>query len=1178
MVRSAVTLEDKYREKSGRIYLSGLQALVRIPLIQRQLDNARNLNTAGFISGYRGSPIGALDMALERAQSYLDEYNIHFRPGVNEDLGATAVWGSQQLGLGPGAQYDGIIGMWYGKGPGLDRSTDAIKHANAAGTAKHGGVLALAGDDHACKSSTLPHQSEHGFIHCMVPTINPAGIQDTLDLGLHGIAMSRYSGCWTGFKIVTDMADSSASVFTDPFAIDFKTPEDFQMPEGGLNIRWYDQPVEQERRLLEYKLPAVQAYVRANKLDKTIFTAKKKKLGLISTGKAYMDLRQALQELGIDNEAAEALGISLYKIALVWPLEEQGLREFAAGHDEVLIVEEKRPVLENQIKQALFNIPAKQRPRIVGKKDENDLLMFPEYYELSPTLIADILLKRLRQFADTSTYDERLNVLVEHFKRKNSASEVTRMPYYCSGCPHNTSTVVPEGSRALAGIGCHYMAMWMDRSTYMFSQMGGEGVPWIGQAPFTKEKHVFVNLGDGTYFHSGLLAIRAAVAANVNITYKILYNDAVAMTGGQDVDGTLSVDRIARQVDAEGVKNIYLMSDEPEKYGNNANFPTGIHLNHRDDLDLIQREMRDLKGVSVLIYDQTCAAEKRRRRKRGLMEDPAKRAVINERICEGCGDCGEKSNCLSIIPIETEFGRKRQIDQSTCNKDFSCVKGFCPSFVTVHGGALKKPEAVASNDDAENQIFKDLPSPKLPNLDNPRAILVTGVGGTGIVTIGALLAMAAHLEDKGCTTMDQTGLAQKGGAVTSHIHIAKKPEDIHTVRIGAGLADVVIGCDLLVTADGDTRSTIHNNETRVFLNTHETPTGAFTHNTDWTIPSSNLVDTISQICGEDNIDILDATKIATKLMGNSIATNMFMLGYAWQNGTIPVSQEAIMRAIELNKVAIPMNQKSFMWGRLAAHDLETVLETIKPNEDENLGTAHRHISENVAELIARRFDSLRAYQNNSYAQKFKDLVLRIQDVEKTLPNTGDEKLTQAVTKYLYKLMAYKDEYEVARLYSDGEFLDFIKARYEGNYKLRFNLAPPLFANRDPVTQQLRKKEYGPWMLKAFSLLAKMKFCRGTPFDVFGYTKERRHERRLIKEYCAMLDLILEKINADNYHAAIEAVQYPEHIRGFGHVKEANILKSDEEKETLIENFLNPQPPEEKQIEDTETVKDQEEAA
>ena len=1155
-----VTLEDKYTEKSGRIYLNGLQALVRIPIMQRQLDAARNLNTATFISGYRGSPLGGLDMALTSAKKYLDEYNIKFVPGVNEDLGATAVWGSQQLNLGPGAKYDGIVGMWYGKGPGVDRSADALKHANAAGSSKHGGVLALAGDDHACKSSTFPHQSEQAFVHCMIPVLHPSGIEDALELGLHGIAMSRYSGCWTAFKIISDFADSSASVSSDPLALQFRTPTDFNMPAEGLNIRWYDPPVAQEDRLINFKLPAAQAYARANGLDKYIINPSQKRLAIVATGKGFMDTMQALEDLGITRSRAEELGIVVYKVALVWPLENEGIRKLAAQVDEILVVEEKRSLIEEQIKTALFNLDADKRPRVVGKTDERGAPLLPESYELSPPQIADVLIKRLKSLTDVKSFEERMAVIHRNFDLKGKPSPVVRMPYYCSGCPHNTSTVVPEGSRALAGIGCHYMAMWMDRKTVMFTQMGGEGVPWIGQAPFTSEKHVFANLGDGTYFHSGLLAIRAAIAANINITYKILYNDAVAMTGGQHVDGPLSVEMIAQQVAAEGAKTIYIVSDEPWKYGKGANFPTGTHIGHRDELDQVQRTLRETPGVSIMIYDQTCAAEKRRRRKRGLMVDPAKRIMINERVCEGCGDCGEKSNCLSVAPVETEFGRKRQIDQSSCNKDYSCVKGFCPSFVTVLGGGLKKPEVAKPSDDIEN-FFKAMPDTVIGDLSRSEAILVTGIGGTGVVTIGAILAMAAHLEDKGCTTMDQTGLAQKGGAVTSHIRIAKTPADINTVRLGIAGATLILGCDMLVTADGDCLSKIRQGETKVILNTHKAQTGEFTHNPDWKIPAEQITSSIGKLCGESNLATLNATQLATVLCGDSIATNMFMLGYACQKGLIPITAEAILKAIELNGASIKMNQQAFIWGRRAAFNLAKVQEIATPK---GLGDTERHreISRSLDEIIARRITSLTGYQSKRYAKKYKKLVDAVQAVDEKL-NGKAGKLTEAVAKYYYKLMAYKDEYEVARLYTDGQFLDQIKQTFDGDIKIKFNMAPPMLAKHDPVTGHLKKMEFGPWMLNVFRVLAPLKVLRGTPLDVFGHTAERRMERQLITDYKKTIEDLLSGVTAANYDTAVAIADIPEHIRGYGHVKEKHLAEAKKREAELLKKMDETAIPEQK---------------
>jgi indolepyruvate ferredoxin oxidoreductase len=1155
-MRSAVTLDDKYAEKTGRIYLNGLQALVRIPIMQHQLDAARGLKTGTFISGYRGSPLGGLDITLKAAKRFLELHDIKFQPGVNEDLGATAVWGSQQLNLGPGATYDGVVGLWYGKGPGVDRSVDVLKHANGAGSSKNGGVLAFAGDDHACKSSTFPHQSEHAFIHAMIPVLHPAGIADALNLGLHGIAMSRYSGCWTGFKIISDFADSSASVATDPFALTFKTPADFPMPKEGLNIRWYDPPVDQEERLLRWKLPAAQAYARANGLDRWTVEPPKPRLVIVATGKAWMDTMQALEDLGITAKRAAELGIGVYKVALVWPLDPSGIEKIADRAEEILVVEEKRPLIEEQIKKILFNRPAGRRPRVTGKTDDTGAPLLPETYELSPGQISEALLKRLKPLADVAPFEARMDVIHKNFDIKGKPAPVVRMPWYCSGCPHNTSTVVPEGSRALAGIGCHYMAMWMDRSTVMFTQMGGEGVPWIGQSPFTNEKHVFANLGDGTYFHSGLLAIRAAIAAKVNITYKILYNDAVAMTGGQHVDGELTVPMVADQVRAEGVKTIYVVSDEPWKYDSQAPLPEGTIIEHRDNLEQVQRALREMPGVTILIYDQTCAAEKRRRRKRGLMEDPAKRVLINERVCEGCGDCGKKSNCLSVAPVDTEFGRKRQIDQSTCNKDFSCVKGFCPSFVTVLGGGLKKPEA-AKVDRESDAAFAGMPDPVLPSLENPVAILVTGIGGTGVVTIGAILAMAAHLEDKGATTMDQTGLAQKGGAVTSHIRLAKTPDDIHTVRIGVAGADVIIGADMLVTADGDCLSKIRppgsGAETKIVLNTHKAQTGEFTHKPDWNIPGAKVLSSIAAICGENNLSTLDATRIATLLSGDSIATNMFMLGYAWQRGWVPVGQEAILKAIELNGVSIPMNQQAFHWGRRAAWNPAKVEEVSAPAKAADGSDRHRQISTTLEEIIDRRMMSLTGYQSAAYAAKYKKLVDAVREADiRARGNPG--KLTEAVARYYYKLMAYKDEYEVARLYTDGQFLSQLKNTFAGDYRLVFNMAPPLLAPRDSVTGHLKKMEFGPWVLTAFRLLTKLKGLRGTPLDIFGYTAERRLERQLIKDYKKTLEDLSQRLTSGNYDLAVEIASLPEHIRGYGHVKEEHLKKAKETEVKLLAAF------------------------
>jgi len=1170
MALAAVTLDDKYALERGRIYLTGTQALVRLPLIQRRRDLAAGLNTGGFVSGYRGSPLGGLDQALWQAKKHLAEHHVTFKPGVNEELAATAVWGTQQVGLFPGAKYDGVFAMWYGKGPGVDRSGDVFKHGNGAGTAPNGGVLLLAGDDHACKSSTFPHQSEHALIAAMIPVLNPAGVQEILDYGQLGWAMSRFSGCWVGFKIIAETADSSASVHADPDRVPIVLPDDFEMPPGGLHIRWPDPPLEQEERLMKHKLYAALAFARDNRIDRVVLSSPKPRLGVVTTGKAYLDVRQALDDLGVSDGMAADLGLTIYKVGMPWPLEPGGIRAFAESVEEILVVEEKRAVVENQLKEQLFNWPHAIRPRISGKFDEfapRDAAVareqvLPAYGELSPARIAVVLGRRLIKVAGAEWLKDRVAYLEAMEAQKTRKAEVERQPWFCSGCPHNTSTKVPEGSRAMAGIGCHYMAIWMDRDTETFTQMGGEGVPWVGQAPFTETEHVFANLGDGTYYHSGLLAIRMAIASGVNITYKILFNDAVAMTGGQKVDGQMTVPQMARELAAEGARRIVVVTDEPEKYGPGVGLPANTPVHHRDDLDAVQKELRETPGVTVMIYDQTCAAEKRRRRKRGLMADPPKRVVINELVCEGCGDCSVQSNCLSVVPVETEFGRKRQIDQSTCNKDFSCLKGFCPSFVTVEGGRLRKPKTAAKGA-VPLPAFADLPEPDLPALDQPWNILVTGVGGTGVVTISALLGMAAHLEGKGAATLDMTGLAQKGGAVTSHVRIAARPEDIHAVRVAAGGASAIIGCDLVVAAGGDARSKMAAGRTRAVLNADATITAAFTKNPDFAIPSRRLIAQVAEACGgEDRTAAVDATAIATALCGDSIATNVFMLGFAWQRGLVPLSHEALERAIELNGAAVRMNLEAFLWGRRAAVDpaaVHAAVRTLKAGEAGEAEPEHRRLSETLDEMVARRAAFLTDYQDAAWAGRYRALVEEVRRAERERA-PGMDGLAAAVARYAFKLMSYKDEYEVARLYTEGAFLKEVETRFEGDYRLVFNLAPPGIAERDPETGHLRKRTFGPWMLRAFRVLARLKRLRGTRFDPFGRTEERRTERRLIEDYFGTVRELLAGLTPDNHPLAVRIASVPERIRGFGHVKEAHLATAEAEEAQLLAAWRSPEAP------------------
>jgi indolepyruvate ferredoxin oxidoreductase len=1132
-----VELDDKYRLEAKRIYLSGVQALVRLPMLQRQRDRASGLKTAGFISGYRGSPLGMYDHALWRAKSHLAAQDIAFVPGLNEDLAATAVWGSQQVGLFPGAKVDGVFGIWYGKGPGVDRSVDALKHANSAGTSRHGGVLALAGDDHGCQSSTLAHQSEQVFAAALIPVINPSTLQDYLDLGLYGFALSRYSGCWIGFKAIGETVESSASVYSDPERINIVTPTDFEMPPGGLNIRWPDPPLEQEARLFGPKMAAVAAFVRANKLDRIVLDSKPARLGIITTGKAYLDLRQALADLGISERDAQAMGLRIYKVALTWPLEEQGARRFAEGLQDVLVVEEKRGFIEDQLKRILYNMDAWNRPSIVGKLDEAGNRLLPSEGELTPTIVASALVARLRRLGHNSPVLEQRLARLEAFEHPvTTQAPVTlqRTPYFCSGCPHNTSTKVPEGSRAMAGIGCHGMALYVPaRRTATITQMGGEGANWIGQAPFTSEQHIFQNLGDGTYTHSGLLALRAAAASGVNITYKILYNDAVAMTGGQPAEGSFTVAQIAHQVWAEGVKRLAIVSDDPGKYPDSGYFPAGATVHHRREMDQLQRELRGTPGLTVLIYDQTCAAEKRRRRKRGLYPDPPKRVFINDLVCEGCGDCSVASNCVSVQPLDTEFGRKRQIDQSNCNKDYSCVEGFCPSFVTVHGGKLKRVETSAVDG---SKLFADLPLPTPPVLEAPYNILVTGIGGTGVITIGALLGMAAHVDGRGCSALDFTGLSQKNGAVMSHVRIAPTPEDIAAVRITTGGADLILGCDIVVSTGSTALSRVERGVTKAFVNADLQPTASFVQNPDIDFEMGAMQAALRDAVGERNLDIIDATGIAATLMGDSIATNPFMLGFAFQKGAIPLSLDALMRAIEINGAAVEMNKQAFTWGRLAAHDMTRVRSVIQ------FRARAAQPVRSLDDVIETRATFLTAYQDQAYADRYRAVVARVRKAE-TAASPASTELTEAVAKNLFKLMAYKDEYEVARLYTDGAFTKKLADKFDGDFQLKFHLAPPIFARRDKVTGHLQKQEYGGWMLHAFRLLARLKFLRGTALDPFGRTAERKAERRLIEDYVVMIEQRTSGLRGEQIPLLAKLARVPEIIRGYGHIKEANIKKA-----------------------------------
>ncbi|MBL0087617.1 MAG: indolepyruvate ferredoxin oxidoreductase family protein [Ideonella sp.] len=1163
----SVTLDDKYTLDEGRAFMSGVQALVRLPMLQRKRDAIAGLNTAGFISGYRGSPLGGYDQSLWAAKKHLAAQNIVFQPGVNEELAATAVWGTQQLEFdASNKKFDGVFGIWYGKGPGVDRCSDVFKHANMAGTAPHGGVIALAGDDHVAKSSTAAHQSDHIFKACGLPVFFPSSAQDILDLGLHAFAMSRFSGVWTSMKTIQEVVESAASIDVSADRVNILLPEDFAVPPGGLHIRWPDTALVQEARLFDHKWYAALAYVRANKLNHNVVAGPKDRFGIIASGKAYNDTRQALADLGLDDDTCRQLGIRLHKVNVVWPLEATITRDFAMGLEEILVVEEKRQVIEYQLKEQLYNWRADVRPHVLGKFDDVDTpqggggewgrpnpsgnWLLRANADLTPALIGQAIAKRLKKLgvpADiVARMDERIHVIEakERALAEGKTGGADRAPWFCSGCPHNTSTRVPEGSRAMAGIGCHFMATWMDRATIGFTQMGGEGTPWVGQAPFSKRPHMFANLGDGTYYHSGSLAIRQSIASGVNITYKILYNDAVAMTGGQPVDGILTVPQMTRELEAEGAKQIVIVTDDPAKYNAAIALAPGVTIRHRDELDTVQRELREVAGCSILIYDQTCATEKRRRRKRGKLVDPAKRVVINELVCEGCGDCSVQSNCLSVEPIETEFGRKRRINQNSCNKDYSCVKGFCPSFVTVEGGQLKKPKKERAK--ADPFSLPALPEPTLPLAEAAWGIVVAGVGGTGVITIGQLLGMAAHLEGKGVVTQDSAGLAQKGGATWSHIQIANRPEAIHTTKVDTAKADLVIACDSIVASGKATLALMREGRTYVAMNSHATPTAAMVGNANWQFPTGGCEAALAQAVGAAKLGCFDAEQVAVQLLGDSIYANPLLLGYAWQQGQVPVGHAALLRAIELNGTQVDNNKAAFEWGRRCAHDLPAV---------QALFAAAQVIQfvkrPSLDEMVSQRVAFLTDYQDAAYAATYKAFVDRVRAAEGGL--TQGTALSEAVARYLFKLMAYKDEYEVARLHTDTAFTQKVADMFEGEYKIVHHLAPPISARRNE-RGELVKRPYGPWMRNAFGLLARLKGLRGTALDIFGKTDERRTERALIGEYRTCIEELLQGLKTDNLAAAAEIARIPEEIRGYGHVKLRHLSAARLRWEQLMANW------------------------
>ncbi len=1128
-------LDDRYSKMSGRIFMTGTQALVRIMLDQAKRDGDKGMHTQGFVSGYRGSPLGALDLELWRAKDHTSAAKVDFLPAVNEDLAATAVLGTQQVESNPDKTVDGVFSMWYGKGPGVDRSGDALKHGNGYGSSKHGGVLVVAGDDHGCVSSSMSHQSDVAFMSWYMPILNPASVGEYLEYGEYGYALSRYSGMWVGFKAISETVESASSVLLKQDRI-FETPA-FEMPLGGLHYRWPDLPGPQIEDRMVAKEAAVQAFVKANPIDKQIYQIKDATYGVVTTGKGHLDLMEAFRLLGLGENECRRLGIDIYKVGMVWPLAPDAALEFVCGKREILVIEEKRGIIESQLKEHFYDYPGKKPERMVGKKDENGFEQLTWTGELSPLMLVPVVAKRLDQFFPDEKFIDRANTLLETPVCSIHVEGATRTPYFCSGCPHNTSTKVPEGSKALAGIGCHFMASWMDRDTSSLIQMGGEGVNWAASSRFTGMGHIFQNLGEGTWYHSGSMAIRQSIAAKANITYKILYNDAVAMTGGQPVDGPVSVESIALSARAEGVERIALVSDMPDKFDLTV-FPKGVTLHHRRELDAVQKELREIKGTSVLIYEQACATEKRRRRKRGTMDDPKRFAVINELVCEGCGDCSVASNCLSVEPVKTVFGNKRRINLSNCNKDFSCLDGFCPSFVTVENAVRRKKDGVDLDVDL---LVSGLKAPKYSTLDKPYDVLVTGVGGTGVVTVGALITMAAHIEGKGSSVLDFTGFAQKFGPVLSFIRLAQHPDDINQVRIDNSAADALIGGDFVVSSSPKASACYHMG-TKTVMNMAEMPTGDIVRHRDASLRPDERLAAISNAVGADNIDAFDANRVAEKLLGDTVFANIILLGYAWQKGLVPVSLAALTRAITLNGVAIDKNNKAFAIGRIAAGNIDAVSKAMSPPT----------VSEQtIDEIINTRADFLTGYQNAAYADRYRQMMNTIIKADSTKAgNTkaDNQEISITAAKSLFKLMAYKDEYEVARLHSQMGFNDKLKQEFEDGFTVNYHLAPPMLSRGLDARGRPRKRSFGPWVGSAFKILTKMKGLRGSRLDIFGYTAERKMERALIVWYSELLNDCSKRLTTGNAALWKDILEAPMTMRGYGPVKEDAVQAAKEKVE------------------------------
>jgi len=1134
-----VTLEDKYKLEHGQAFMTGIQALVRMPLDQKRRDVARGMKTAGYITGYRGSPLGGYDQQLSKASAYLDGADIVFQEGINEDLAATAVWGSQQTALFPDAKYEGVFSIWYGKAPGVDRSGDVFKHANFSGVAPLGGVVAILGDDPTCKSSTLPSQSEYAMMDCEIPVFNPSSVQEVLDYGYYALELSRFAGCWTSMIALADTMDGGAVVNVDIDRLEIKLPN-IKNLTAERYIKRKEGRMIKEVIHREQRMPAAMEFVRANKLDKQVMGGKKRKIGIVTTGRAYQDVHEALDGIGLGQKEAENLGLTIFKVAMTWPLEPSAVTEFCKGLDAVLVVEHKRPLIEDQLKTVLYDLPAKQQPIIYGKRYKKTTA-FPDTYVIPVPDIARAILDLIPEAKHPKQAKLYFEAIAKS-ARKSAARKVgnIRAPFFCSGCPHNTSTKLPEGARALAGIGCHFLASIHNADTDMHTQMGGEGVPWVGMAPFTDTPHIFANLGDGTYSHSGSLAIRAAVAGKVNITYKLLYNDAVAMTGGQtpELSGR-SVPHIVTQLQAEAVSKIIVVADDLDRYAG-VSLPTGVELEHRDDLMAVQERLQSVKGVSVLVYDQTCATEKRRRRKRGKMAQAPARAFINKSVCENCGDCSVQSSCLSVEPTWTEMGLKRVINQSSCNQDLSCVKGFCPSFVSVYGGQIKEKGQALSEISAG-----DIPGPRIKKIEDTYNMVVTGIGGAGVTTISALLGMAAHIDGHAANTLDSVGLAQKGGAVTSQIRLASHAAHLRSGSVPLASADIILGGDVIVTHDADVMSLMGQDRTQLVMNTEIVPTAEYLGSRDLAYSKQDMIEDITR--STLAIHTLNAQILAEQFMGDAIYANMIVMGAAWQKGYIPITQEALEQAIRLNGTKVEANLAAFDLGRIWCVRPESLQSRLPKDR-----SARNPRIAALEDVIAHRRDHLSAYQNTAYAKRYTDLIERVRRAEAALnlPQNKDMRLTRETAIQYARLLAYKDEYEIGRLYTDQEFTRQISEQFSEGYKIKYHLAPPILGQRDKITGHLRKREFGAWVRPLFKVLASLKGLRGTVFDVFGYTAERRMERRLISDFENRIETILVGLDKTNHESRVKIIGAVDEIRGFGHVKEEAVKEVEARLDTL----------------------------